>query len=78
MFWWGLDERWQQLVGSQESGINAKFQKTMGWLLQGSHVEVQMQNIGENVTFPTIYEDLPYIKAYQFNHWTRAFNTFFF
>ena len=21
-----------------------------------------------NVTFPTIYEDLPYIKAYQFNH----------
>ena len=44
---------------------------------QGSHVEVQMQNIGENVTFPTIYEDLPYIKAYQFNHWTRVFNTFF-
>ena len=44
---------------------------------QGSHVEVRMQNIGENVTFPTVYEDFPYIKAYQFNHWTRVFNTFF-
>ena len=41
-------------------------------------MEVQTQNIGENVTFPTIYEDLPYIKAYQLTTEPEYLTLFFF
>lgn len=40
---------------------------------QGSHVEVWTQNI-EDVTFLTIYENLPYIKVDHFNHETRVWH----
>lgn len=74
MCWW--QGAWKMAAAGWLSRVRNKCQiADEGLRPQGSHVEVWTHNI-ENVTFLTIYENLPYIKVDHYNHETRVWHIF--